>query len=196
MAEYTDKCVGRIVDHIDELGIADNTLIIFYGDNGTHLKVTSQTINGPIAGGKGKTTDAGTHVPLICRQPGTIKPGVNHNLVDSTDFTATLLDAAGRPLPDDVTTDGISFYPQLLGNDTKTRPWVFCHYDPRPGWDKDRYRLVRFARDRQYKLYDDGRMYEVPADRLEQSPLNDASGNPKQAAARAKLGAVLRSMAK
>ena len=194
MAEYTDKCVGRVVDKIDELGIAENTLVIFFADNGTHLKVTSQTKSGPVAGGKGETTDAGTHVPLICRQPGTIKPGVNDNLVDSTDFLATILDAADHPLPSDTFTDGLSFYPQLLGQDVATRGWVFCHFDPRPGWDKDRFRLLRFARDKRYKLYDDGRMYDVPNDQLEQHPILANNETPEAKAARKRLARVLDSM--
>jgi len=194
MAEYTDKCVGRIVDKIKQLGIAENTLVIFYSDNGTHLKVTSQTTTGPVAGGKGETTDAGTHVPLICWQPGTIKPAVNDNLVDSTDFLPTLLDAARRPLPSDELTDGISFYPQLLGQDVATRPWVFCHFDPRPGWDKDHFRLIRFARDRHYKLYDDGRLYDVPNDQLEQRAILEKDDTTDTKAVRKRLDAVLKSM--
>lgn len=194
MVEYTDKCVGRVVAKIDQLGIADNTLVIFYSDNGTHLKITSQTQDGPVAGGKGETTDAGTHVPLICRQPGTIKPGVNDNLVDSTDFLPTILDAAGHPLPANAVTDGLSFHPQLLGMDVAVRPWVFCHYDPRPGWDKDRFRLKRFARDKRYKLYDDGKLFDVPNDKLEQRPILANEDTAETKLAREKLAKVMKSM--
>ncbi|MCA9121387.1 MAG: sulfatase-like hydrolase/transferase [Planctomycetaceae bacterium] len=194
MAEYADKCVGRIVDNINQLGIAENTLVIFYSDNGTHLQVTSQTKAGPVAGGKGETTDAGTHVPLICWQPGTIKPSVNESLVDSTDFLPTILDAAGHPLPSDAVTDGLSFYPQLVGRDVATRPWVFCHFDPRPGWDKDRFRLLRFAREHRYKLYDDGRLYDVPHDQLEERPILAKDDNAETRAARMRLDAVLKAM--
>ena len=196
MVEYTDKCVGRVVDKINELGIAEHTLVLFYSDNGTHLAVTSQTTDGPVAGGKGETTAAGTHVPLICWQPGTVKPGVNDNLVDSTDFLPTMLDAARHPLPADTLKDGLSFYPQLLGQEVATRPWVFCHFDPRPGWDKDRFRLLRFARDRRYKLYDDGRLYDVPHDQLEQRPILAEDDTAETKAVRQRLDAVLKSMEK
>lgn len=194
MVQYMDKCVGRIVNKIDELGIAENTLVIFFSDNGTHLKVTSQTTTGPVAGGKGETTDAGTHVPLIARWPGKIKPSANDNLVDSTDFLPTVLEAAGRPLPADAVTDGISFYPQLLGDQAAVREWVFCHFDPRPGWDKDRFRLVRFARDQQYKLYDDGKLYDIAGDVLEQKPITSDADTPGTSKARARLAVVLKSM--
>ena len=172
MVESMDECVGRIVDHIDSLDLQRETLIIFFSDNGTHLKVTSQTKEGPVAGGKGMTTDAGTHVPLIVRWTGKIKPGSVHSaLVDSTDFLPTIVEAARHKIDPQVKLDGVSFYPHLIGQPATERPWVFCHFDPRPGWDKDRFRLLRFARDKRYKLYDDGRLYDVPNDRLEQNPL-------------------------
>jgi arylsulfatase A-like enzyme len=192
MAEYMDKCVGRIVQKVDDLKLGEETLIIFFSDNGTHLKVTSQTKTGPVAGGKGETTDAGTHVPLIVRWTGKIEPGVNNDLVDSTDFLPTVLDVAGKPLSGKVLTDGRSFYPQLMGKTGTPREWIFCHFDPRPGWDKDRFRLKRFARDKKYKLYDDGNLFDVPNDQLEKSPIK--SDSVEAAAARKALKTVLDSM--
>lgn len=194
MVEHMDKCVGRIVNKVDNLGISDNTLVIFYSDNGTHLKVTTQTVDGPVSGGKGETTDAGTHVPLIARWPGKIKPSVNDNLIDSTDFLPTVLNAAGRPLPSDVFTDGLSFYPQLVGTKSSVREWVFCHFDPRPGWDKDRFRLKRFARDKRYKLYDNGKLLDIASDVLEQKPITSSDDSSDTAKARKRLAAVLKSM--
>jgi len=194
MVAYMDKCVGRIVDRVDELELTDSTLILFYSDNGTHVDIESQTTAGPIQGGKGLTTDAGTHVPLIARWPGTIAPGVNSNLVDSTDFLPTLLSAAGQKPSVHDQLDGISFYPQLLGQDGPRRPWVFCHYDPRPGWDKDQFGHIRFARDKRFKLYGDGRLYNVAADPLEQSPLSNAAISPDARRAKRKLQQVLDEM--
>ncbi len=190
MVEYMDKCVGRVVKQIDDLGLSKNTLVIFYSDNGTHRKITSQTQRGPVVGGKGRTTDAGTHVPLIVRWPGRIQPGLNDNLVDSTDFLPTIMEAARRPIPAATRLDGISFYPQLLGQAARTRPWVFCHYDPRPGWDKDQFRKIRFARDQRYKLYGNGKLYDVPNDKLEQQPIT--KDTPESSAARQRLAAVLK----
>ena len=196
MAEYTDKVVSRVVGKIDELGLSENTLVIFYGDNGTHLKITSQTQSGPVAGGKGLTTDAGTRVPLIARWPGHINAGVSDDLVDSTDFLPTLLEATGRPIAesDNQRFDGQSFYPRLLGQHVSPREWVFCHFDPRPGWDKDRFRLLRFARDKRFKLYDDGRLYDIENDTLEQQPILTDNDTPPTQAARERLAAVLTKM--
>ena len=190
MAEYMDKCVGKIVQHVDEAGLAENTLILFFSDNGTHLKVTSQTRSGPVSGGKGKTTDAGTRVPLIARWPQHIQPGVSHDLIDSTDLLPTMMDAAGAPLPEHFPIDGRSFYPQLMGQPGTPREWIFCHFDPRPGWDKDRFRLQRFARTARYKLYADGSFFDVPADPLETKSIATGQGAPAAEAARALLKQV------
>lgn len=194
MVEYMDKCVGRVVHHIDALGLGENTIVIFYSDNGTHQKITSQTINGPVVGGKGRTTDAGTHVPLIVRWTGTVKAGINGNLVDSTDFLPTVMEAAHKPIGSEVNLDGISFYPQLFENFECVRQWVFCHYDPRPGWDKDQFRKIRFARDKKYKLYGDGKLYDVPNDKLEKQPILTNADTQEQRQARQRLAAVLEDM--
>jgi arylsulfatase A-like enzyme len=123
-----------------------------------------------IEGGKGLTTDAGTHVPMIANWKGTAPQGkVLDDLIDSVDFLPTLAAAADARVPKPC--DGQSFLPQLRGERGNPREYLFWHYDPRPGWDKKDYRLHRFARDKRYKLYDDGRMYDVPADPLEERPL-------------------------
>jgi len=194
MVAYMDRCVGKIVDNVDALGLADSTLILFYSDNGTHRDIVSQSAAGQVAGGKGLTTDAGTHVPLLVRWPGAVKPGVNHNLIDSTDFLPTILEAAGSKLPKQPTTDGISFYPQLVGQPSTPRPWVFCHYDPRPGWDKEQFTFSRFARDKQFKLYGNGKLYNVAADPLEKAAIPTARDTAASAAARKKLAVVLAQM--
>lgn len=191
MVNYMDEVVGRVVDAVDELGLREETLILFFSDNGTDRRVTSMTSFGAVAGGKGETTDAGTHVPMIARWPGRIRPGINEDLVDSTDFLPTILATAGHPLADPNSLDGRSFYPQLLGKIGTPREWVFCHYDPRPGWDKDKYSLVRFARDKRYKLYDDGRLFDIAWDRLEEHPVSSGKDSDETKAARQRLQKVL-----
>lgn len=194
MVEYMDKCVGKIVAKVDALGIAENTMILFYSDNGTHINITSQTKTGPVHGGKGKTTDAGTHVPLIARWPRHINPGIDEELIDSTDFVPTLLEAAKRPLPADHALDGISFYPRLMGESAATREWVFCHFDPRPGWDKDQFTKRRFVRDKRFKLYDDGRLLDIPNDKLEQRPISMQDDMDQTRVIRTKLQSILNDM--
>ncbi|MDP6445001.1 MAG: sulfatase-like hydrolase/transferase, partial [Pirellulaceae bacterium] len=196
MVSYMDEVVGRVVDAVDDLGLREQTLIIYLSDNGTDRKVLSQTVYGNVLGGKGLTTDAGTHVPLIARWPGRLKQGICNDLVDSTDLLPTLLAAAGKSLPNDVATDGISFFSQLVGESGPKRQWTFCHYDPRPGWDKDRYGTVRYARTKRYKLYGNGRLYDIANDRLETRPIPPVDDTARSKRARGLLKEVLTSMAK
>ncbi len=192
MVEYMDFLVGRIEDKVEALGLTENTVILFYSDNGTHLKITSQTQNGPIKGGKGLTTDAGTRVPLIVKWPQKIKPGVSDALVDSTDFIPTLLDLAQKPLAAEHKLDGKSFHSTLLGSKDHQREWVYCFYDPRPGWDKDQFTELVFVRDRRYKLYDDGRLYDIQNDVLEENAILPSQDTGSTRQVRSKLYALLR----
>lgn len=192
MVRYMDTCVGKVLGKIEALGIADNTLVLFYSDNGTDIRIRSQTVHGEVAGGKGSTTDAGTHVPMIASWPGKIHAGVTDTLVDSTDFIPTLLEAAGKPLPATNDLDGVSFYQQLIGQpNPESRKWIYSFYDPRPGWDKDRFGFQVSVRDQRWKLYDDGRLFDIENDVLEQSPFLPHTDDAQTAAVRKRLLAVL-----
>jgi 6-phosphogluconolactonase len=131
---------------------------------------------------------------LIVRWAGKINPGINENLVDSTDFLPTVMEAAGQPITGEANLDGISFYSQLFGQPGPIRPWVFCHYDPRPGWDKDQFRKIRFARDKKYKLYGDGKLFDVPNDKLEEQAILAAADTAATREARQRLALVLSDM--
>jgi arylsulfatase A len=127
MVEYMDKMIGRIVAKLDELGIRENTLLIFIGDNGTGKGVKSMMGDKVVMGNKGSMTHTGTHVPCIASFPGKIASGkVCSDLVDSTDFLPTLCEAAGAPLPEGLKIDGRSFWPQLKGEKGTPRDWRYC----------------------------------------------------------------------
>lgn len=188
---YTDKIVGRILNKVTEMGIDDNTLIIFTGDNGTSRAVYSRMGDKIIRGDKGFTIKAGTHVPLLVKWPGKIKPGsVNHNLIDFTDFFPTLADVAGRKLSDESSTDGKSFYRQLLGKNVKAREWVFCDYN---GTDKGFY-ARRYAQDKTWKLYSNGEFYNFITDPEEKNPIEGSSLCPAAFDVKKKLQRVLNEM--
>jgi arylsulfatase A len=190
MVTYMDKIVGRIVAMVDELGLGENTLVLFVGDNGTNKNIESKMSNGQvIKGDKGNTTDAGTRVPLIASWPGTVPAGkVCGDLVDFSDFVPTFAEMTGASPPEGMILDGQSFLPQLRGKKGKPRKWIFCHYDPK--W-LGRKEAVRFVRDKRWKLYDNGNLFDVPADTLEKNP-NPAG--PEAASARKRLQAVLDSI--
>ena len=167
MVEYTDKIVGRIVKRAEELGIAERTLIIFTGDNGTNRGIVSKTRAGDYTGGKAKTIDAGTHVPLVAHWSGQIQPGsVYDGMIGFSDFYATFADIAGV----NANSDGTSFLSLLKGEPYQGKESVLVHYDPRIRPSTNEWR-DRFARTRKYKLYQDGRFYHVPTDKLEEDPL-------------------------
>jgi arylsulfatase A-like enzyme len=189
MVEYLDDTVGRLMQYLDGAGLAENTLVMFFGDNGTPREITSKTRTRTIQGGKGLTTDAGMHVPMIARWRGVSAEGKTcPDLVDSTDFIPTMMEAtgakwfAGRPL------DGRSFLPQARGEKGRPREWAFAHYDPHPGC-KVNFTPTRLAWDHTHKLYLDGRLYNWRNDPEEKTPIEDA-------AARRKLQAGLDEMAR
>lgn len=197
MVEYMDKLVGKILAKIDALGIAENTLVLFYGDNGTVRGIPSKMEDGrTIIGGKGDPTIYGTHVPLVVRWPGTAKPGyVVEDLVDSNDFVPTILEAAGRSLPKDEIFDGVSFLPQVKGQKGNPREWIFMHYNPLPGERKERFRKWRWAQDKRWKLSEEtGYLFDLEIDPLETHPILAGEGSEVAEAARKKLQAVIDSM--
>ena len=173
MVAALDKTVGHIVATLDQTGQRDNTLVLFYSDNGTHLDVASLTEDGWRQGGKGLMTDAGTHVPLIASWPGRITPGETESLVGPVDFFPTIAEVAGIPVPAAVRDgwDGVSFAPVLRGESESVRETLVIDFDPRPGWDKDRFMHQRWVRDRRWKLYDDGRLYDLERDPYESRPV-------------------------
>ena len=191
MVSYMDEIVGRIAAHLEKLGLHRNTLLLFLSDNGTHRRITSQLGEQSIQGGKGRPTDAGTRVPLIANWPGTIPASqISSDLVDTTDFLPTIADAAGIQLPDDFHADGRSFMPQLRGETGNPRDWVFCHYYP----DWGSFSGAVFVRDHRWKLYENGDLFDIPADPLEKNPIPQESGSDEAEAARTRFLKVLDKM--
>lgn len=194
MVEYMDVIVGRVLSKLDRLGLRERTLVLFYSDNGTGTEIRSRIGDRVMQGGKGLTTDAGIHVPLIANWKGTAPEGrVLDDLVDASDFLPTIAEAAGASPPKGKIIDGRSFLPRLRGGKGNPREWVFFHYDPRPGQGKSQFTLHRFAMDHRWKLYADGRLFDV-RDESEQRPLLSGQGGAEAEAARRRLGKVLASM--
>lgn len=181
MVAYMDKLVGRIVDKLDELGLRENTLVIFTGDNGTDKPIKSLLDGREVAGRKGSMKNGGTHVPLIANWPGVIPSGqVCDDLVDFSDFLPTMCDVADIKIRQGITLDGWSFLPQLKGEEGNPRDAIYIWYS-RSGRVK---RAQEFARDQRYKLYSNGKFYDIKNDVLEREPLDDS--NPDNAARQAK----------
>lgn len=129
MVAYLDKHVGLIMQSLDDLGIADNSIVIFLADNGTDQDLINEWGDGKkIRGGKGTMTDRGTHVPLIVRWPDHIKAGSScDDLIDFSDLFPTLCELTGAALPK-AALHGRSFAPQLVGRPGNPREWVHIQH--------------------------------------------------------------------
>lgn len=148
MVNHIDKMMARLEAKLEELGIADNTLIIFTGDNGTDRPVKTQWNGREIAAGKGKMTDEGMRVPLIIKFPGKVKQGVvTDELVDLADFLPTFTEMAGVKHADVI--DGVSLTPVLFGEGERVKPYAYIWYEPKRG---DTEKATVMARTKEYKL--------------------------------------------
>lgn len=136
MVESVDDCAGRIMDALEEHGIADRTMIIFTSDNGGLVGPTS---NAPLRSGKGYAYEGGIRVPLIIKWPGVVKPGVTSTEpVTSVDYLPTIAEVTGLNLPKGRAIDGISLAEHLSsqGKQSLKREaiyWHFPHYRHNPG---------------------------------------------------------------
>ncbi len=151
MITYMDYVVGDIFDTLRKHGLDKNTLVLFTGDNGTNKSITSKLQDLSIHGGKGSMTEAGTRVPLMAWWPGKINPGVREQLFSLADVLPTITAIAGIPLSREV--DGMNLSHNLLGGDGKDREQILVSFGK--GY---------FARDKQFRLNQDGKFYNIPVD--------------------------------
>ncbi|MFM8173944.1 MAG: sulfatase [Pirellulaceae bacterium] len=137
MVEAMDAAVGKVLGKLDDLGIADRTLVLFTSDNGGLS--TSEgwpTSNAPLRAGKGWLYEGGIRVPLLARWPGASTPGATISYpVATPDLFPTMLQAAGIQLPPEQTVDGISLLPSILGEPMPDRSlfWHYPHYGNQGG---------------------------------------------------------------
>lgn len=134
MVEAMDQAVGKVLKSIDDNGLTNDTIVIFFSDNGgLSTSEGSPTSNLPYRAGKGWTYEGGIREPLLVRWPAKVKPGVTCDTpVISTDFYPTLLEACGLPPMPQQHKDGVSFLDLLKEPATKhERAPLFWHY---PHW--------------------------------------------------------------
>ncbi len=181
MIEAMDAAMGRLFALLDELKLAENTLVIFTSDNGGFSGVAD---NRPLRDGKGTLYEGGIRIPLIVRWPGAVPENTTcQTPVIGTDFYPTLLEAAGLSPGPGKTLDGESIMPLLTQNGRMKRKSIFFHY-PNYAWHKSN-RLGAVVRRGDYKLierYDDGsvELYNLAEDISEKKDL--AGQLPERAA--------------
>ena len=174
MVRHTDKMVGKVVNKLDALGIRENTVVLWTGDNGTYADITSPFKGGTYKGGKGSPKDNGTHVGFMASWPGTISSGqVLDDLVDFSDVFPTLTDLAGVHIPDSLRIDGVSLTPLFSGK-PRTKETIYCWYERNGVREK----ATQHTRDQRYKLYASGKLYDTVNDLYEKTNLA-ANGIPE-----------------
>lgn len=149
--EYMDTCIGRLLEALDELNLADRTAVVFLTDNGgvnevlnhqpvregnsLKFKVRERQLEStPWRAGKGYAYEGGIRVPMIVRWPGVVKAGsVNRTPVHAVDILPTFLEMAATRVPAGHKLDGVSLVPTLRGAPIKHRPlyWYMPFYDLR-----------------------------------------------------------------
>jgi len=202
MVESMDRQIGRLVEALDELGLRDNTLIVYTTDNGSpkasyvtvdqdgefvRPKVTSIYKGKEVVGGKGELTDWGTRVPMIANWPGNVPAGSRSDaLIDFADFVPTFADLGGAPLDrllNGTVIDGESFLKEMLVADGKSD----AERDKRFAYAE--HGGVQFVRDHEWKLYSTGSFFDLrdDADERKIKPLAIADRDAVQAMAHSRL---------
>jgi arylsulfatase A-like enzyme len=144
MVESIDESFGRILARLKDLKLDENTIVIFFSDNGgmsaanfgnpnrviprTKLDEAFSTSNLPLRGGKGWLYEGGIRVPLIVKWPGKGRPGVCDVPVISTDFFPSILEMTGVAAPQTDGLDGVSLVPLLAGDGNINRQAIYWHF--------------------------------------------------------------------
>lgn len=195
MVEAMDMAVGKVLSKLDDLGLAENTVVLFTSDNGgLSTSEGSPTSNLPLRGGKGWLYEGGIREPYLVRWPGVVKAGSTCDVpVISTDFYPTMLDMAGLPLRPEQHKDGVSLVSLLKGGKQLERDalyWHYPHYGNQGGFPGG---AIRMGDWKLLERYEDGRvhLYNLADDLGEKHDL--AAEHPERVAAmRKKLHAWYR----
>ena len=166
MIESVDESVGRVMQTLEELEIADRTVIIFTSDNGglsaEEGPDTPATSNAPLREGKGYLYEGGIRVPLIVYWPGVVSPGSTSDVpVASVDLYPTLVEMVGLRVDPGNLIDGVSLVPLLKQAGSPEREALFWHYphyghtggEPGGAIRQGDYKLIEFYEDRRLELY-------------------------------------------
>jgi arylsulfatase A len=159
MITRMDRQIGRLMDLLEELDLAENTIVMFTSDNGPTFNggTDAQFFNsaGPLRGLKTEIYEGGIRVPLIARWPGKIEPG---SVTDHTsafwDYFPTFTELSGAATPDDI--DGISMLPTLLDDRSRQQQheYLYWEYQGRQAVRMGRWKAVRHHIDGDIELYD------------------------------------------
>jgi arylsulfatase A len=174
MVESVDDAVGAIMDKIDELGIRENTIVIFTSDNGGESAFTD---NAPLRAGKGYPYEGGIREPWILRWPGVVEASsICTEPVITIDLMPTICEVLGVRLPDGHIIDGKSIVPLLKQTGTLRRKELFWHFPHYRYSQEVPYSIIRRGDWKLIKRYSGDKKYELfnlKEDPYEQNNLAD-----------------------
>jgi len=126
MVEKMDQGIGKIINELDNLGLKDNTMVLFSSDNGGICKVNNQT---PFRAGKGSYFEGGIREPVFVRWPAKVKAGTTCDTpVIGLDFYPTFLEVAGLQKPEGKVLDGVSIMPLMIQSGAIKERALFWHF--------------------------------------------------------------------
>lgn len=132
MVHSLDEAVGTLLDQVDAAGIAENTIIVLYSDNGGLMYKRPATSNRPLRGGKGNLYEGGIRVPCVVVWPGVTEPGSRSDEpIQSSDFYPTFAKQLGLDVPADYVVDGVDITPALKGGELD-RDAIFTYFPNAP----------------------------------------------------------------
>lgn len=170
LVETMDDAVGAVLNSLDEMGLADNTIVVFTSDNGGVCAGDAfATSNLPLRGGKGYQFEGGLRVPYFIKVPWLDIAGKKSGVpVSGVDFYPTLLELIGEEQMADQHQDGTSLVPLLKESDIEERPlvWHYPHYGNQGGEPSS---VIRLGDWKLIHYYEDGRdeLYNLAADPTE-----------------------------
>lgn len=192
MVQSLDDNVGKMLDALDRLGITDETIIVFFSDNGGNMynevDGTTPTSNRPLRGGKANNWDGGVRVPAVIVWPGVVEPGSrNDTLLTSTDFFPTLLEMTGMKPSAGQEFDGVSIVPALKGKSQERGP-IFTFFPhstkvpdtlpPSAAVYEENWKLLRLLHHGENGAHED-RLFDLSKDIGERNDI--AAGHPERA---------------
>jgi arylsulfatase A len=180
---YMDKLVGQLVSELERLKLSDNTILVFFGDNGTAGgRADAATIGGRrLIGQKGSMQEGGSLEPLIVYWPGVTPKGkVSDDLISAVDFVPTFAEIAGVKLPTDKILDGQSFNAQLHGEKGNPRTSIFVQLAN-----------MWYVRNTGWKLNQAGELFDMSKAPFDEILVPADTKNPEALAARKTLQAEL-----
>lgn len=177
MLRYADKMVGNVLDKLEETGLAENTIVVLMGDNGTRPEYFFTWPDGTVKQAyKGKHIEGGLHVPLLIRAPGMVPAKTTYDgLVYVTDILPMLCEATGVEIPNNKDIDGISFWPQVTGTSNEEPRKSITTWSLNANEEGKRKLVLEYAFDKRFKryapdtMYPDGRFFEWANDLLEEA---------------------------